>query len=68
MDKPCALAIGAIERGLQLDLLRVEALNSGIGGAIDFDNGDAQIIFGFTRNFDFSAQIGEFGFTFVLVL
>ena len=57
VDKPCAFAKGAIERGLQLDLLRVEALDGSIGAAIDFDDCDAQIVFGFARDLDLAAQM-----------
>jgi hypothetical protein len=51
-----ALTIGAIEHGLQLGLLGVEVLDGGIRSAIDLDDGDAQIVFGFARDFDLAAS------------
>ena len=57
--------MGAIERGLKLGLLGVEVLDGGIRSAIDLDDGDAQIVFGFVRDFDLAAQMRKLGFAFV---
>jgi len=65
VDKPHALPISAVKRRLQLPFLGDEVLDGGIGAAIDLDDGDAQIVFGFARDFDFAAQMREFGFAFV---
>jgi hypothetical protein len=41
---------------LQLDLLRVQALDGGVGAALDLDDDDAQIVFGLAREFDLAAS------------
>ena len=46
VGKPRALAVGAVERGLQLDLLGVEVLGGRIGVPVDLNDGSAQIGFG----------------------
>jgi hypothetical protein len=56
VDKPCALSIGAIEHGLQLGRVGVEVLDGAIRSAIDLDDGGAQIVFGFARDFDLAAS------------
>jgi hypothetical protein len=47
VGKPRAFAVGAVERGLQLDLLGAQVLGGRIGVPVDLNDGSAQIGFGF---------------------
>jgi hypothetical protein len=51
VDEPRALAISAVKRRHQPRLLSDEVLGGGVAAALDFDDGDAHIIFSFAGAF-----------------
>ena len=59
ISKPHALAVGAIEGGLQFCLLRFEVLGGSMGTATDLGDDAVQIGFGLARVLDFAAQMLE---------
>jgi hypothetical protein len=59
VSKSDALAVDAIERGLQFCFLCLEVLGSDLGTVMDLDDNFVQIGFGLARVIDFAAQMLE---------
>jgi hypothetical protein len=57
VSKPRALAVGAIERSLQLRLFHLVVPGGYIGTAVDLDDGPAKVGLSLLRHLDLTAQI-----------